>query len=159
MIEILRITGAFGIQGAVNALLYTDNINRYKKLFNVEGREFGFRVLRRIPPNKAVLLLDGISNRTAAEQFRNVSLYVDRKSVPVLKDNQFYICDLIGKTVTVVDDNISFQIIDVKNFGAGDLIELKSETSSFYVPFTKENFPDINGKMYLSQTACRNFRA
>ncbi len=158
MIEILRITSAFGIQGAVNALLYTDNIHQYKKLFDASGREFGFRVLHQASPSKATLLLDGIRDRTTAEKLRNTSLYIDRDSVPALEENQFYICDLIGQDIPVVDKDISLKIIDVQNFGAGDLLELQSAKNSFYVPFTKENFPDIDGTMCLSQTAYENFK-
>ena len=71
-----------------------------------------------------------------------MSFYVNREDMPGLDIGQFYICDLIGKKVLVDGEDKNLTIVDVKNFGAGDLIEISEQDSpnTFYIPFTKENF-------------------
>jgi len=158
VIEILHIGAPFGIKGAVRVVLYTKNIRYYKKLFYSTGDACSFHVLREDGVS-AILTLEGIIDRNTAEKLKGQSLYVRRQDMPKLKTSEFFINDLIGQTVncTGIDQNLT--IVGVDNFGAGDLIELKDKDDSrFYVPFTEANFPEINGKMCLSENAYKGFK-
>lgn len=159
MIEILRVTAAFGIKGAVRVFLYTDNVNHYKKIYNRDGKEFLFKVLNQ-KNNTAVIKLDSVNDRNEAEKLKGISFFVKKEDLPKLNDDQFFICDLIGQKVSVIGENADLEIIDVKNFGAGDLIEIseKGEKDSFFVPFTKENFPETDGEISISSETYRNFK-
>ena len=158
MVEILRIVSAFGIKGAVRAVLYTDNLDQYKKLYDQDRKEYDFRVLHR-KGNTTVLSLGGITDRNDAEQLVNSSFFVKKTDMPALEENKFYIFDLIGKKIKVADTDKELQIIDVKNFGAGDLIELAEDNQeSFFVPFTKENFPETGDSMVISEKAYGDFQ-
>ena len=159
MIEILRVTTAFGIKGAVRVFLYTDNINHYKKIYDRGGNEFCFRVLNQ-KNNTAVIKFDAVNDRNEAEKLKGISFYVKKEDLPSLSSNQFFICDLIGQKVSVIGENIDLKIVDVKNFGAGDLIEILEEggKNSFFIPFTKENFPETDGEISISSETYKNFR-
>ena len=67
---------------------------------------------------------------------------------------------MIGQKVSVIGENLDLKIIDVKNFGAGDLIEIleKGSRDSFFIPFTKENFPETDGEISISSETYRNFK-
>ena len=162
MIEILRVTAAFGIKGAVRVFLYTDNVNHYKKIYDRDGDEYRFKLLNQ-KGNTAVIKLDSIDNRNEAENLKGMSFFVKKEDLPKLDENQFFICDLIGQKVSVigeVEKNVDLKIINVKNFGAGDLIEIseKGEKDSFFIPFTKENFPETDGEIAISSETYKNFK-
>ena len=159
MIEILRVTAAFGIKGAVRVFLYTDNINHYKKIYDRDGNEFRFKILNQ-KNNTAVIKFESVNDRNEAEKLKGISFYVKKEDLPSLNSNQFFICDLIGQKVSVIGKNVDLEIVDVKNFGAGDLIEIseKGAKDSFFIPFTKENFPETNGEISISSETYRNFK-
>lgn len=158
MLEILRITAPFGIRGAVRAILYTNQLNIYDSLFSIDGQEYKFSVIK-LKGDNAILSLESITDRDSAEKLRGQSLYIKKEKLPELSDSKFYICDLIGTYIDVLNNNIKLKIVNVSNFGAGDLIEFSSsDNKTFYVPFTKENFPEIDGKMYLTEEAYNGFK-
>jgi len=160
LIEILRVTAAFGIEGAVRVFLYTDNINHYKKIYDGNGNEFRFKLLNQ-KNNTAVIKLESVNDRNATEKLKGTSFYVKKEDLPELNSNQFFICDLIGQKVSVIGESIDLKIIDVKNFGAGDLIEISEEGAkdSFFIPFTKENFPETDGEIAISSETYKNFKS
>lgn len=141
----------------MRVLLYTENINHYKRLYDRSGKGYAFQI-QRCAGNTAVLVLETITDRTAAERLRGVSLFVKKSDMPSLKEDEFYIHDLIGKKVRVVGLYNELEVIDVKNFGAGDLIELWESEESFFVPFTKANLPEKDGQMFLSREAYEAFK-
>lgn len=159
MIEILHVAAAFGIKGAVRVFLYTDHINNYKKIYDRDGKEFSFKVLSR-KNNTAVIKLSSISDRNQAEELKGISFYVKKEDLPELNSDQFYIHDLIGQKISVIGEKVDLKIVDVKNFGAGDLIEIseKGLKDSFFIPFTKENFPETDGEISITFETYKNFR-
>jgi 16S rRNA processing protein RimM len=159
LIEILRVTAAFGIKGAVRVFLYTDNINHYKKICDRSGNEFRFKVLNQ-KNDTAVIKFESVNDRNEAEKLKGISFYVKKEDLPKLDSNQFFICDLIGQKISVIGENVDLEIVDVKNFGAGDLIEIseKGAKDSFFIPFTKENFPETNGEISISSDTYKNFK-
>ena len=72
MVEILRITAAFGIKGAVRVFLYTDNISDYDKLYDRDGNEFRFKVLSKTSsPNVVVIKFRAVNDRNDAEKLKD----------------------------------------------------------------------------------------
>ena len=153
MIEILRIVGAFGIRGAVRIESYSDNLKKYKKLYNDGGEAFAFRVLK-----SNVVALENINDRNAAEALKGKSLFVKEDELEPLENGEFYLHDLIGREIKVRDSENKCIITDVCNYGAGDIIELSYDERRFLVPFTNTNFPESNGELFLSADAFKNFR-
>ena len=160
-IKILRVVEAFGIEGAMRVFLFTDRLKNYSKIFDENGNRFSFRIKKTEPKNRAVIFLEGITDRNAAESLRGAFFYLKQEQLPQIKDNEFYLCNLIGERVRVENTEIFCEIKSVQNYGAGDLIELSYGDRLFLVPFTKENFPDaiINDavKICISEDAFRNF--
>ena len=92
--------------------------------------------------------IDGVSDRDAALAYRGTKLWVDRESLPQIDDeDEFYIEDLNGLSVITKDGADGGKVIAVENFGAGDLLEIKPNSSqSYYLAFTKANVPKIDLK-------------
>ena len=90
--------------------------------------------------------VDGITDRDEALALRGTKLWLDRNKLPDLDDeDEFYIQDLVGLKAQDKNGNEIGKVIAVDNFGAGDLIEIKPlKGESYYVPFTKDNVPDLS---------------
>ncbi len=91
-----------------------------------------------------------INNRTEADALKGLQLFCDRSNFPVLDNEEFYIADL--KNLPVVDPQLVpiGKIINIFNFGAGDIIEVKftlNEKSKLF-PFNKQFFPVVT-KEYI----------
>ena len=66
------------------------------------------------------------------------------------EDDEFYITDLIDMDVLNETDKLVGTVIDIPNFGAGDMLEIKPiaedgiQAQSYYLPFTKAVVPIID---------------
>lgn len=158
MIEILRITAPFGIKGAVRVCAYTNDLKKYQNLFEENGTPHKFKIVKSLGSNNLVISLDSSLTRNDAEKLRGTTLYINREDLQSVGDNTFYVCDLIGQDVKVEQSDIKLKISDVQSFGAGDLIELSDGEKTFFVPFTKDNFPEIDGKTVLTREAYEGFK-
>lgn len=153
MIEILRIVGVFGIRGAVRVHSFSEDLKRYKFIYNEAGRAFSFRVVR-----FGIIEIEGVVDRNQAEALRGKSFFVKKEDLHLLKNNEFYITDLVGQRISVCDSDAECEIVSVCNYGAGDIIELAYAGKHFLVPFTNSNFPELSGELRLSLDAFNNFR-
>ncbi|MDR3179520.1 MAG: ribosome maturation factor RimM [Holosporaceae bacterium] len=140
-IEILQVTGAFGIRGFLRASLFSQNIGRYRQIYDTNGNGYKFHVVRYVSGNSVVLALEGVADRTTAESMRGMFFYVRRADLPELAEQEYYVCDLVGKTISVGNSSEVCTIVAVHNFGASYIIELSHNGVTFFVPFTDENFP------------------
>jgi 16S rRNA processing protein RimM len=157
--QILRVTGAFGIRGALRIQSFSENLCRYKKIFDKNGNCFSFHIAKFLGDNRIVIVIDGVCDRNAAESLKGEVFYVEKSDFPKIQDNEFYLCDLVGKDVFVVDSDIRCCIVNAENYGAGDLIELSCDGITFLVPFTRENFPDSEDRFLITQEAFYGFKS
>jgi len=87
--------------------------------------------------------IKGITDRTAAEAFKGLNLYIHRDQLPEDK-NAFYYCDLIGMTV-LENGHLFGTVVSVQNYGAGDVIEVKTTHGrTFAFDFSKATFPRVD---------------
>jgi 16S rRNA processing protein RimM len=145
---IARIGAAHGVRGEVKLWPFTENpmaVTRYGELRADDGRCFEIEAVRS-GKDFLVVRLKGIRDRTAAEQLRNVDLYVPRDRLPELADEEYYHADLIGLGVEDHDGTALGTIAAVHNFGAGDLLEIQPAGggNTVMVPFTADTVPVIN---------------
>jgi 16S rRNA processing protein RimM len=159
LVEILRVVGVFGVRGAVRVVPFSKNLADYKKISDKDGNDFAFRILKFLSDGKIVILLDGIDDRSRAETLKGDIFYVKKSDLPEIGKNEFYVRDLVGLDVSVIDLDVQCRIVGVHNFGAGDLIEFIYDNKTFLVPFTRENFPDsVDNQILLTKEAFNGFR-
>jgi 16S rRNA processing protein RimM len=145
---VARIGAAHGVRGEVKLWPYTSDpmaVTRYGELSSEDGRRFEIEAVR---PAKDFLVarLKGVSDRTAAEQLRNLDLFVPRDRLPSPAEEEFYYADLIGLAVADRDGAALGTIVAVHNFGAGDLLEVRPAGGgdTVMVPFTADTVPSID---------------
>ncbi len=141
-----KIAQAHGIKGFVKVLSYGEDPQLLNgALYSSENASDTLTMSLKNSLGKYWLAeIKDVSDRDAAEKLRGTELWVERDNLPKPKNGEFYIDDLIGRRVINTDDVEIGKIIAVDNFGAGDLLEIQPlSDEAFYLPFTKENVPDI----------------
>jgi 16S rRNA processing protein RimM len=144
-----QIGAAHGLRGEVRLHSFTSDpsaIARYGPLETDDGRTFEIESLRPAKDHFVAQLV-GIHGRNAAELLTNVKLYVPRERLPEPEaGDEFYHADLVGLAVVDRAGRQLGSVVAVHNFGAGDLIELRLNTSdkTELVPFDEATVPEID---------------
>jgi len=144
-----RIADAHGIRGEVVIHSYTstpEDIGAYGALFDAAGAR-SFEIENARPTAKGVVArLKGVGDRNAAEALKGTELYVDRDTLPAAADDEFYHADLIGLAAVDPEGKTIGEIVDVQNFGAGDLLEVRLAGTgrTEFVPFDEATVPTID---------------
>lgn len=148
------IVGVHGVRGAVKIRSHTgapEAIADYGPLSDEAGtRSFRLRVIG-LARGNVVAKIDGVTDRDAAERLRGIDLYVAREALPPPEDDdEFYQADLIGLDAVTEAGEPYGTIVDFRDFGAGDLLEVRPAGGgpTIYLPFTREVVPvvDIEGR-------------
>jgi 16S rRNA processing protein RimM len=94
----------------------------------------------------AVVRIEGVSDRSAAEALRGSLVEVDRSSLPPLEEGEYYHSDLIGLPCFDKDGRELGQVTAVENYGAGDLLEIEGpDGKRALIPF-KRGIADLEGE-------------
>ena len=116
-----------GLKGDISINIFMSNLKSFKMLkeFFLEENKttLHFTYFKKIG-SKYIASLDKCCDRNTALSFKGKNIYSYRKNFPKLKKNEFYSTDLIGCKVTNTKNKILGSVIDLKNFGAGDLLEV-----------------------------------
>jgi len=145
-VTLAAVTGAHGVTGEVRLKLFGDGFASLKghKSFNASGSGATLTLKKVRDDNKggAIARFAEIENRTAAENLRGTTLSVPRETLPPLEEGEYYHTDLIGLAAVSTSGVTLGEVIDVQNFGAGDVIEIKRENGkTFMVPMRVEAVP------------------
>lgn len=121
-----KIVAFQGVRGDVRIQAYTAMPSDLRDM-QIESSQFkpdDFRFIRALPNSNVIIAhIRGFEDRTSAKVLRGTELFVNRESLPKLKDGEYYQTDLIGFDV-VRDEKTIGKIDSFQNFGAGDIMEL-----------------------------------
>ncbi len=134
----LRLWSFTGVPGAIAA---------YKPLFDERGsRRFSIVSLRPIDHNMLVAKIAGVDDRASAGALTHAELFVPRASLPEVEDEEFYFADLIGLAATNETGGAFGSVVNVLNFGGGDILEIAcpDRCETLLLPFKKEIFPRVD---------------
>ena len=139
-----------GLNGEIKVNIFTSSLESFKALKNffVDDKKLSL-VLEKIKKvgNKVIVSVEQHKDRDAALSLKGKKIFVLRDSFPQTKNNEYYIVDLIDCTVLDNENNILGSVADIKNFGAGDLLEVESmNKKNFYIPMNVENLVNVDLK-------------
>ncbi|ESQ90759.1 16S rRNA-processing protein RimM [Asticcacaulis sp. AC460] len=148
LVLVAQVGAPHGVQGEFKLLSFMDDplsVLEHSPLLDVAGKPA--LVLTKARAHKGALLVfaEQAPDRTAAEKLKGLKLYVDRADLPDTDEEEYYVTDLIGMDVVDTSGNAVGKVVNVDNFGAGDLLDVKPlEGVSFYVPFTLAHVPEVH---------------
>jgi len=143
-----EITTAHGIKGYVKVRSYAEDETLLEHV-GVHNAEVGGKPVRITLKNGVkgdwVAEVHGVTDRNEAETLRGTKLYLDRDVFPDTDAGEYYVEDLKGLKVVDKDGKEIGTVLDVDNFGAGDIIDIKPPSGpSFYIPFTDDIVLDVD---------------
>lgn len=148
LIVVAQIGGAHGVRGHVRIRSYTEfpeDCFAYGPLLDADGNVVF--TAKSHQENKDGFVVWPVENRQREEwmKMKGALLYVRREALPEPEEDEFYFTDLIGCDVVHEDGRQLGRVLHVHNFGADDLLELKSPLGSDYMlPFTRAIVPKVD---------------
>ena len=151
--QVGSITQTHGIRGEVKVFPLTDDISRFKNMKNLlldAGKEGYIRLeVENARPQKNLVILKfkGIDNINDIEKYKGHGLYVTKDNRVDLKEDEYFIADLIGCDVYLDSDkdNRFGTISDVMETGANDVYEITLESGkTVLVPAIKDCILDVD---------------
>ena len=142
-----KIKTAHGVRGLVKVQVLCEDLDLLDgDLFTSESGDAALHLtLKNAMKDHWIAEIKNITDRTQAENLRGTKLYIDESALPEPEDGEIYYKDLIG--LNVIDENKKEigTVINVANFGAGDLLDIRpvSGGESFYLPYTDETVLEI----------------
>jgi 16S rRNA processing protein RimM len=155
---VAEIGAAHGIAGEVRLRAFTEDpltVTQFGPLQAEDGREVAITTVR-AGKDCLIARIKGVADRTAAERWRNVKLYVARDKLPAIPEPEtYYHADLIGLAAVGPDGAAFGQVVAVQNFGAGDLLEIAPAAGgpTVLLPFTDAVVPMVdvaNGRVIVN---------
>lgn len=144
------VEGAHGVQGLVKVRSFAQDpaaIASYGPLESGDGRVFKAR-FKGMARGNALLSLSGIADRDQAQALRGTELFVPRSALPVLDEEKegFYHADLIGLEARLLEGPVLGTVVNVADYGAGDLLEVRltGQGRKVLIPFTKAVVPVVD---------------
>lgn len=153
MEEYLRVgvvSSTHGIKGEVKVFPTTDDVNRFKKLKNlyVEYKNEKINLtIRSVKFFKQFVILGfkDYEDINLVEKFKGCDLLVSRENAVPLKENEYFICDLVGCTVISDEDVTLGELTDVMLTGANDVyVVTNEEGKEILLPVIDECVLDID---------------
>ena len=155
-LEIGKVNNTHGIKGEVKLAMWCDGIDYLKQLKRVYLDENGENELTllsaRRQKNIAILKFAQITCIEQAENLKNKILYCNRDDAKI-DDGAYYLADVIGCIVKDIDSEEEYgKIVDVVNYGAGDIYDVKNGSKHNLIPCIKDIVKKIdieNGFVYI----------
>ena len=130
MLVIGKFLKPYGVKGLIKLKSFFENPNdiKFVKQFFLQNNrkiELNF-----ISKNKEIYVcsVEGFNSKEEAELLTNKDIFIEKKSLPPLNDDQYYFFELIGLRVFI--NEIMFgSVVSVNNHGAGDYLEIKLKKS------------------------------
>ncbi len=147
-IKLGKITAPQGIKGEVRVYPYTDELTRFSEIESVllDGQKRRIQKARYMK-NMAVLKLEGIDDRNAAEVLRNKELLLAKEDLWEQPEDTYFIDDLVGSAVLSEDGTQIGSLKQVISRPAQDLYEIeKADGSTFLLPAVKEFIRSVDPK-------------
>lgn len=125
MLRVGVITSTHGVRGEVKVFPTTDDAKRFKTLKKVilDGREPLELSIEQVKffKNMVILKFKGYDNINDVETWRQRDLLITRDQAVELKEDEYFITDLIGLTVVNEEETVLGRVKDVLETGANDV--------------------------------------
>jgi 16S rRNA processing protein RimM len=142
------VIGAQGLKGEVKVKTFTESpekLGAYGALHAKDGRKFVVNAARASKADIAIVRLDGVSDRNAAEKLKGLELFVARNALPPPDEEEFYHADLIGLSAHDMKGRVLGTVSAIHNFGAGDVIAIRrADGGDMFLPFSRAVVPTVD---------------
>lgn len=142
---------AHGLKGHLKAGSMSGETGHFLSLkkisikLGLQEREYEVEEVKPFGTSDVLLKLKGIDNPETAKLLSTGKILVPREQAAPLKKGEVYQSDLLGCQV-VKDSLVLGRVTDVFEGAQSDLLEVKTETGSYLVPFMKNYIGKVDVK-------------
>jgi len=136
-----------GLKGEIKINCLTTNLKFFKNLNEYIDETFlNFYIFNhmRLTNNKIIAHPIDCLTREDANKLKGKKIFSKSSNFPKINQGEYYVKDLIGSSIYLLNGEKIGKVINVDNFGAGDLIEVKVNDKSIYIPMDKENLISVD---------------
>ena len=147
-----KIINTHGIKGEVKVEPYTFDKNRFSKLKSVfVGNDLEEFFIKKVRVNDFVFLtFDGHENINDILHLKGSEIYIRDEDRLELKEDQYYISDLIGKEVYDTENNYIGLVKDILEYPANDIFIVEGKDKEIYqIPGVKEFIKKIDSTITI----------
>jgi 16S rRNA processing protein RimM len=155
LIYIAQISKPHGVKGLAKLISLAEkaeDIFSYAQVFDDQMNPYKLKSHGQHNGNGFIVSFNDNTSRNLVEDLRGLKLYITRDMLPQINEDEFYNQDLKNLKILSPDLKEQGHILDVHNFGAGDIIEMKilNQKNTVFLPFNQEYIIEINlEKQYL----------
>ena len=135
-IAIAKITRPHGIKGEVRATVLLDSPELFCRVKSAYLEDRRVRISSRRAGDAAIVRIENVLTRDDAELMRGKVLTVDRAEADALKENEYFVDDLVGLTFYAGERRIGVISEIYKGTRTADVIEIKGERNVM-IPYLK----------------------
>jgi 16S rRNA processing protein RimM len=147
-IALAAVAGAHGISGEVRLKLFAEGIDSLKRHKQMRVGGVPLTLVSLKEAKLPIARFAGITDRNAAEALRGQLVTVSRAALPPLEDGEYYHADLIGLACESPAGEPLGAVVEVENFGAGDLLEIeRPDGRRALVPFRPGIADFVDGRI------------
>ena len=149
-----------GIRGEVKVYLYSErpeNLKQHKKIILQESAGSGtkkYNVVKSREQGKlAILRLEGVGTREAAEALQGSKIWLDKADFPELNSDEYYWHQLEGLRVMTEAGQELGRVTNIFNTTAHDIMVVTGAGNEFMIPVNGDIIRDIDeqgGKITIS---------
>jgi 16S rRNA processing protein RimM len=147
-----RVVKPHGVKGKIKVDYFGDDLSRfplYREVFikNHVGRLQAYEILEAIPqPPRIILRLKGIERREEVEPLVGKEILIERKSLPDLKEGEYYWFDILGMVVETEKGRKIGRVKEILPTGANDVYVVEGKRREIFLPATEEVIQSIDIK-------------
>ncbi len=146
-VTLAAVTGAHGVTGEVRLKLFGEGWAELKRYKTFNEGAFTLKKIRDDNKGGAVARFAEVQDRNTAEKMRGTVLTIAKSQLPELGEGEYYHADLLGLPVVTDSGEAVGTIVEVENFGAGDVIEIqRPDGKKFMVPMNAAAVPEWNAE-------------
>ena len=135
-LAIAKITKPHGIKGEVRASVLLDSPELFCRVKTAYLEDVKVKISARKNGDGAIVAIQNVLTRDDAELLRGKTLYVDRADADRLKENEYFVDDLIGLTLFAGEKEVG-KITEIYKGGrTADVIEIGG-AKGVMIPFLK----------------------
>ena len=154
LIAIAKITKPHGVMGDAKLMSYSANpedVFSYPHLYDKALNKYVLKK-RSAHENFFIVKLNQNNSRNLIEELAGSILYITREMLSGAEEGEYYHADLVGVQIRTKDDQAYGEVLEVRNFGAGDILEVfcPDKKDTIFLPFLEEFIIEIDmEKRYL----------
>ncbi len=146
-VTLAAIIGAHGVTGEVRLKLFGEGWVELKCYKGFNDGAFTLQKIRDDNKGGAIARFAECTDRNTAEKLRGTALTITRADFPELAEGEYYHADLLGLPATSETGEALGTVVQVLNFGAGDILEVERPPvdgkpgKRFMVPMNRDAVP------------------